>query len=244
MSASTSRRAASTASAPSAAQPPLVSLDTVEVRSTLPDDIQINALCDKFALLCQKKFRRKIFESAAELLPIEEVVRFQESALCNWVCDVCVEDYSLQDGLQAADLCILLGYNFAGKAAIPAGDFTLAHLFSIFPLPLTMSVVRITGQNVIDSLAEGCQDLPGECGAIHHVSAGLSYVIQIDGQGREKPRVAQALFRGKPLEPERYYTVCLPSSLCTGKYGYIWNVTAEIEVEFAGRIRKNNIFLS
>jgi 2',3'-cyclic-nucleotide 2'-phosphodiesterase (5'-nucleotidase family) len=155
-----------------------------------------------------------------------------------------VEDYSLQDGLQAADLCILLGYNFAGKAAIPAGDFTLAHLFSIFPLPLTMSVVRITGQNVIDSLAEGCQDLPGECGAIHHVSAGLSYVIQIDGQGREKPRVAQALFRGKPLEPERYYTVCLPSSLCTGKYGYIWNVTAEIEVEFAGRIRKNNIFLS
>ena len=122
-----------------AAQPPLVSLDTVEVRSTLPDDIQIDALCDKFALLCQKKFRRKIFESAAELLPIEEVVRFQEAALCNnWIylrcMHVCVEDYSLQDGLQAADLCILLGYNFAGKAAIPAGDFTLAqppvlHLF-------------------------------------------------------------------------------------------------------------------
>jgi len=68
-----------------AAQPPLVSLDTVEVRSTLPDDLQIDALCDKFALPCQKKFRWKIFESAAELLPIEEVVRFQESALCNWI---------------------------------------------------------------------------------------------------------------------------------------------------------------
>ena len=68
-----------------AAQPSLVSLDTAEVRSTLPDDIQIHALCDKFALLCQKKFRRKIFESAAELLPIEEVVRFQEAALCNWI---------------------------------------------------------------------------------------------------------------------------------------------------------------
>ncbi len=39
-------------------------------------DIQITALCDKYALLCEKKFRRKIFETAMDLdlLPIEEVV--------------------------------------------------------------------------------------------------------------------------------------------------------------------------
>ena len=222
-----------------AAQPPKVRVETVDVWSTLPDDIQINALCDKYALLCQRKFKRKIFETAMDLLPIEEVVRYKESALCNWMCDVCVEDYSLQEGLQTADMCILLGYNFAGKAAIPAGDFTLAHLFSIFPLPLTMSVVRITGQNVLDSLTVGCADLPGECGAIHHVSAALSYTIQIDDKGRNKPRVARVLFLGEPLQLDRLYTVCLPTLMCTGKFGYEWNVTAEkvVDEEFAPQLQ-------
>ena len=222
-----------------AAQPPKVRVETVDVWSTLPDDIQINALCDKYALLCQKKFKRKIFETAMDLLPIEEVVRYKESALCNWMCDVCVEDYSLQEGLQTADMCILLGYNFAGKAAIPAGDFTLAHLFSILPLPLTMSVVRITGKNVLDLPAVGCADLPGECGAIHHVSAALSYTIQIDDKGRNKPRVARVLFLGEPLQLDRLYTVCLPSLMCTGKFGYEWNVTAEkvVDEEFAPQLQ-------
>ena len=42
-------------------QPPRVKTDTVEVWSTLSDNIQITALCDKYALLCQKKIKRKIF---------------------------------------------------------------------------------------------------------------------------------------------------------------------------------------
>lgn len=217
---------------------PIVRLETVEIVSSMPDDIQITALCDKFDRMCEQKFKRVIFRTAVDFNPMEEYVRYKESALCNWMCDICVEDYSLQDGLQTADICILLGYSFAGKAVIPAGDFTLANLFSILPLPLTMCVVKITGQNVVDSLTEGCESLPEECGAIHHVNAALSYSIVVSSDGKSKPIVKDVLFKGQPIDLKKTYTVCLPSIMCTGKYGYLWNVKAErvVEEEFAPQL--------
>ena len=86
-----------------------------------------------------------------------------------------------------------------------------------------MVVLVLTGQNVVDSLIEGCQSLPEECGALHHVNANLSYTIVLG-----KPNtVKDVLFQGKPIDLKKEYVVSLPSSMCTGKYGYAWNVKAK-----------------
>ena len=91
-------------------------MKTDEITSDIPENIMIDVLCDKYDRISQTKFSRVIFDTAVEMNPMEEFVRFKESAICNWVCDMCCDDYSQQEGIQAADISILLGYNFAGKA--------------------------------------------------------------------------------------------------------------------------------
>ena len=96
-----------------AAQPPLVSLDTVEVRSTRrhPDRRQVRpALPEEVPAEDLRVGGRVAAHRGGGLIPRAGALQPDLSAMY-----VCVEDYSLQNGLQAADLCILLGYDFAGK---------------------------------------------------------------------------------------------------------------------------------
>jgi len=219
----------------SGSKAPIVTLTTDEITSDISENIMIDALCDKYDAISHAKFSRVIFDTAVDMNPMEEFVRFKESAICNWCCDMCCDDYSLQEGIQAADISVLLGFNFAGKALIPAGKFTLGNLFGIFPLPALMMVIKITGQNIVDSLTEGAASLPGECGSIHHVSSNLSYTIVLT----KPPSIKDVMYKGKPINLAETFTVSLPSSMCTGKFGYKWNVTAEkvVREEYAPQLQ-------
>ena len=220
---------------------PELALKTHEVTSTIALSKEVQDLCEKYKTLCERKFGRVIFQTAVDMDPTEESVRFKECALANWVCDMCAWDFNAEDGVElGADICILQGFIFSGKAVIPKGDFTLGHLMSVFPKSISIVVVKLSGADVVRSLEHGAQNLPGECGALHHVSSRLKYTIDLGAAGEKaKPKVKNVLFDGEPIDLTRIFTVAITDSLAKGGYGFTWFKTAEtiVQEEFASQLQ-------
>lgn len=82
-------------------------------------------------------------------------------------------------GLQSVDIAILQGFVFSGKEKLPSGSFKLGDLFTVFPRPMNIISIQLTGAEIIKSLTLGCKNMPAESGALHHVSENLKYNIVI-----------------------------------------------------------------
>merc|ERR1711920_1164121 len=157
-------------------------------------------------------------------------LRFGESLLANWICDVCAEDYSADEGHQAADFAMLMGLAMTGNREDPSGSVTVGHLFAWVPKVVVLVVLKLKGADVIRSLERGCGSLPGECATLHHVSKRLSYQIDTS-KAKGEGRVHDVLLDGKPLDTERVYSVATTAAMAVGKYGYDWMAAAERVVD-------------
>ena len=217
--------------------PKFIETEHHDVRSTTPLDPKISDVATKYLRLSDRKFMKPIFRTACPMDPTEPAVRYQESALANWVCDICAEDYSEEDGDQSADICILQGFNFAGKAVLRAGEFTLGDLMGVFPKPAGIIVVKLSGADVIRTLANGCKPLPQECPGFCHVSQRLKYKIVLPESDAKdkKPLVTDVMFDEEPIDPARMFDVAITAQLGLGQYGFSWmkNAPRVVEEEFA-----------
>ena len=131
---------------------PKIDLETTEIMSNIQVDDstnQIAQIVEKFDAIVAKKWNKVIFQIAVDMDPTVPAVRYHESALPNWICDICCEDYSMNDGFQEADLSMLFGFYFAGKAAVHKGDLTLGQMDSFFKTNFLVVVVELTGAQII-----------------------------------------------------------------------------------------------
>lgn len=142
---------------------PIVKLNQIEIVHDTPLSPFINDVSKKYHEIANKKYLKKIFETAVPLDPTEPIVRYQESVLANWVCDIIAEDYSADEGLQSAEIGILQGFNFAGKHPVPIGDSLLGDIMGFFPKQMNIIVVKLSGKDLIKSLELGASKLPGKC---------------------------------------------------------------------------------
>ena len=127
-------------------------METIEIVSKIQvneSSNQIAQIVEKFDAIVAKKWNKVIFQVAVDMDPTEHSVRYHESALPNWICDICCEDYSMNDGFQEADLCMLFGFYFAGKSAIHEGDLTLGQMGSFFKTNFLVVVVELTGAEIV-----------------------------------------------------------------------------------------------
>lgn len=208
-----------------------VSAERYDVDSEIAPDPKIGALCQRFKELADRKFRKTLITTGVVLDPREEVVRFREGTLPNFICDACAEDYSQAEGLQSADFALLSGFTFSGKAPFAVGPFTLGDLTSVLSRPITLVVLKLTGDEVVKSLQVGVKKLPGECGALFHVSGRLKYTVVLHGYDSAagivpKPSVRDVLVDDKPIEKTKTYTVAVSDSTATGLFGLPWMRTA------------------
>ena len=128
--------------------------------------------------------------------------------------DLCADAYRDQSG---ADVGIAVGGSV--RVSIPAGNITLNDILRVLPFGNAMSVIEVTGQQLLDALEWGARAVPGEFGGFLQVS-GLSYEIHsyIDSGCTEdengcfagiegERRVRNVLVGGEPIDPEAVYTV-------------------------------------
>jgi len=179
----------------------------------------------KYQKLSDKKFKKKAFEIGVVFDPSVAKVRYSEGALTNWVCDICSEDYSLQPGDQKADLCLLLGGTFDGKTALNPGDLMLGDIFGIFPEPILLIVVELSGENIVKSLKLGANTLPKESYGLHHDSSNVKYKIDVTPK-KDNPQndviISDVLVDGSPIDPAKLYQVAITDKMGIGGFGFTW----------------------
>lgn len=221
------------------ARKPEIWVDRYDVDEELPLDPGMEAIREKFEAIRHKKYDKKLLTFAQDINPRAEVVRFKESNFVSWVCDALAQDYSEKVGSQCADICMIMGGLVKGKAIKKAGDFSFGDLMSVFPDPLKIVVLELTGEEVIKSLSLGAKSLPGESYGMHHVSGRLSYSVLLPKTTKDVAQVQNVLFDGTPIELNRKFSVRMIDTMAKGEFGYSWLKTAPrlVDEEVAGQIQ-------
>ena len=131
--------------------------------------------------------------------------------------DLCADAYRDQAG--SADIAFVNGGGI--RASIGAGDITLNDILSVHPFGNMLTVIEVTGQQVLDALEWSVHSLPGEFGGFLQVS-GLTYEYDatIDTPVVEKEkkmfdhvddtkerRVRSVKVGGEDLDPAKTYTL-------------------------------------
>ena len=128
--------------------------------------------------------------------------------------DLCADAYIDQSG---ADIAFVNGGGI--RITIGAGDITMNDILKVHPYGNMLTVIEVTGQQVLDALEWGSRAVPGESGGFLQVS-GLSYEIHTyidspctaDEHGlftgiQGERRVKNVMVGGEPLDPNKVYTL-------------------------------------
>ena len=128
--------------------------------------------------------------------------------------DVCADAYLDQSG---ADIAFVNGGGI--RANIDAGEITLNEILSVHPFGNSLTVIEVTGQQILDALEWGARAVPGELGGFVQ-PAGLTYEIhsyidsgcQFDENSmftgmQGEYRVKNVMVGGEPLDLNQTYTV-------------------------------------
>ena len=129
--------------------------------------------------------------------------------------DLCADAYLDQSG--EADIAFVNGGGI--RVQLNAGDLTLNNILTVHPFGNSLTVIEVTGQQVLDALEWSVHSLPGEFGGFDQV-AGLTFeydatiespVIEDDSKmfagvdDTKDRRVRNVLVGGEPLDPEKTY---------------------------------------
>ncbi|MBQ7058848.1 MAG: 5'-nucleotidase C-terminal domain-containing protein [Firmicutes bacterium] len=138
------------------------------------------------------------------------IIRSQETNLG----DLCADAYLDQSG---ADIAFVNGGGI--RVSIKKGDITYGDIINVHPFGNMMTVIEVTGQQILDALEWGSHGLPNQSGGFLQV-AGLTYEInvdidspcQIDENGmfagiEGERRVQNVMVGGEPIDPEKTYTL-------------------------------------
>lgn len=140
----------------------------------------------------------------------ERRVRSQETNMGDFVADAF-------RAVLNTDVALVNGGSLRNK--ISKGVFTYQDILTAFPFGNMSSAVEATGQTILDALELSAMNLPDENGGFLQVS-GMSYTIdatipstvELDAHGsfvavRGDRRIKDVMIGGKPLDPEKIYTV-------------------------------------
>lgn len=128
--------------------------------------------------------------------------------------DLCADALLDQSG---ADVAFLSGG--CVRVDIARGDITMNDLLNVHPFGSMLTVIEVTGQQLLDALEWGCRAVPGESGAFPQV-AGLTFEIHTyiessctqDEAGMftgvtGEYRVKNVMVGGEPLDLEKTYSL-------------------------------------
>lgn len=140
------------------------------------------------------------------------IVRIRETNLGDMVADALLKS-------TGADVAMTNGGGI--RENIPAGDITYAQALAVLPFGNLITVIKVTGQDIVDALEWGAGKYPAPNGGFPQV-AGMSYVIVTEGEGEEEAfvRIADVLVDGKPIDLKKEYTLASNDFMAAGGDGY------------------------
>ncbi len=131
--------------------------------------------------------------------------------------DLCADAYRDQSG--GADIAFVNGGGI--RISLNAGDLTLNDILKVHPFGNALTVIEVTGQQVLDALEWSVHSMPGEFGGFNQVS-GITFTVDptiespcvqddngmFDHVNDAMPRrVSNVLVGGEPIDAGKTYTL-------------------------------------
>lgn len=167
-----------------------------------------------FAEMLQQKFG----ENQVDLLtndPVQTDVRLIRNAETN-MGDFCADAYRIIGG---SDIAMVNGGGI--RCGIEKGEVLYEDLLNVHPFGNMLSVIEVTGQQILDALEMGVMATPAESGGFQQVS-GMTYEIDVETPSSVKTdengmfvsvdgdyRVKNVQIGGAPLDLQKTYTLTI-----------------------------------
>lgn len=168
---------------------------------------EIQAIYDKWEVLLSERLNEVVGKTAVFFDGERENVRTQETNLGNLIADIMRE-------ATGADIALTNGGGI--RASLPQGDITVGDIYTVLPFDNTLTVIEITGRQLLEALEHSVRLLPEQNGGFLQVS-GLSFAVNPRMSGK---RVFNIRVNGEIIEMDKLYTVATNDFLAAGGDGF------------------------
>jgi 5'-nucleotidase len=170
----------------------------------------VSAFVGRYQETLERELDQPVGRTEAPLDGREREVRTGETNLGDFVADVMRERLG-------ADLALLNGGAIRGNRLLPEGPLTRRDLRQFLPFGNVLVLLEVSGAALGQALERAVSAYPTPAGFFLQV-AGIRVVF--DPSRPSGRRVLEVTVGGRPLDPERPYTVALPDYLARGGDGY------------------------
>jgi 2',3'-cyclic-nucleotide 2'-phosphodiesterase (5'-nucleotidase family) len=170
------------------------------------EDKAVRYLVKKYAARVNAVLGEKVGEAALDL--DGEHVRAQETNLGDLLADILRQ-------AAGADAAIINGGGI--RTSIPQGNIKVKDIYAVLPFDNYLVAVRLTGKQIKEALEHGVSGLEEGAGRFPQVS-GLSFTYS--PKAPVGSRVKKIMIRGRPLDPNKEYTVATNDFMAAGGDGY------------------------
>ncbi len=206
-------------------------LEEIVPSKTKKQQEDVAHIVDSYAKQVNAIMGRVIGEAAVDL--DGENVRVRETNLGNFIADIFKEE-------SGADAAIINGGGI--RTSIRKGNVTVKNIYSVLPFNNYIVAIRLTGQQVRDTLEYGLSGIEAKEGRFPQV-AGLSFTYS--AKRAAGSRLGEIFVNGKPLDPAKQYVVATNDYLAAGGDGYqVFREAIRQSPDFAivgGTIKSDNL---
>ncbi|KAF7278511.1 mannosylglucosyl-3-phosphoglycerate phosphatase isoform X2 [Rhynchophorus ferrugineus] len=202
---------------------PEVTIEEVNVTSQYQEDPKLKEKLEKYTEIVQSKLDDVLGCFSVPLDGRFTSIRSSESNLGNWVCDVVL-------AATGADLVILNSGTFRSDQVHPAGDFTMRDLTNIIPMRDPLVVLKITGQQVLETLENAVSMYPKLEGRFPQV-AGISFAFNPSKPAGKRVEANFVRVGDEYIKLDQYYRVATKSYMHSGCDGYTMLKNAEVLID-------------
>ncbi|WP_457577075.1 bifunctional metallophosphatase/5'-nucleotidase [Desulfomarina sp.] len=176
-----------------------------------PEDRQVTALITSDLQQISGILNTVIGETLTPIDTRRNSVRSRENGFCNYIADTIRDFYR-------SDIALINGGGVRGNREYPPGSkLTRGDIHREIPFRNHVVNIEITGRQLLESLENGLSGISELKGRFPHVS-GIT--VQYNPKNPPGRRVVRVTVAGKPLDPEKSYTMATLDYLAGGGDGY------------------------
>ena len=176
----------------------------IPITKEIKPDPDVERIVSQYQAELGEKFKEVIGEAKEFLDGERERIRYEETALGNFVADI-MREYS------GAQIALINAGSL--RASIKKGKITVEDVFKMMPYDNEVVIVEITGAELMQALTRSVRGTrEEEDGGFLHIS-GIKFSIR----GKT---IENAVIGTEPLNPDKTYTVAINDFMSTGGDGF------------------------
>jgi 5'-nucleotidase len=182
----------------------------IPVSEAIEEDSEVAALVAEWESRLDRELDVVVGSTSEPLNAVAQDVRSGESNLGNLMADVMRRE-------TGSEIAIVNGGSIRSNHVYPAGQLTRRDLVAIHPFGGIVCAVEVSGETVLAALNHGLGRLGESVGRFPQVS-GIR--LSVDPERVAGDRLDEVEVDGRPLDPNRLYTVAITDYMLEGGDGY------------------------